>query len=141
MYFSDGGRLSNSLSLPHFRAPCRHAITFHVPTLSLSLLQVRVDHRNGTLHFGGQQLESEKVRTHLSALAGRLSKAVVMIDGPAAPGEEEARSAKRLAAIKHAMAHTQEEHKLMNARKVAGEGGSEGVWVGLGFGGTAGLFQ
>ena len=92
----------------------------------LALPQVRVDHRNGTLHFGGQQLESEKVRVHLSSLAGRLSKAVVMIDAPVAPDEDAARSAKRLAAIKHAMEHSNEEHKLMNARKVTQGGGGEG---------------
>ena len=59
---------------------------------------------------------------HLSSLAGRLSKAVVMIDAPVAPDEEAARGAKRLAAIKHAMEHSKEEHKLMNARKVTGGG-------------------
>ena len=80
------------------------------------LPQVRVDHRNGTLHFGGQQLESEKVRSHLAVRAGRLSKAVTMIDGPAAVPEDKA--AKRLAAIKAALEATKEEHKLMNARKV-----------------------
>ena len=45
-----------------------------------------MDHRHGTLHFGSQQLESDKVRTHLSALASHLGKAAAMID-PAAPPE------------------------------------------------------
>jgi translation initiation factor 3 subunit A len=38
------------------------------------LLQVRIDHRHGTLHFGAQQLESDRVRSHLQLLAQRLSK-------------------------------------------------------------------
>lgn len=36
--------------------------------------QVRIDHRNGTLHFGSQALESERIRDHLAQLAQRLSK-------------------------------------------------------------------
>lgn len=43
-------------------------------------MQMRVDHRNGTLHFGSQQLESDKVRSHLSLLAKRMAKAAAMTD-------------------------------------------------------------
>ena len=81
-------------------------------------LQVRVDHRNGTLHFGGQQLESDKVKSHLAALASRLSKAIGMIDPRAASAED--RSAQRMAVIQAALEKTREEHKLMIARKVSG---------------------
>ena len=115
---------------PHFHTLRLHFHAyFHAPShtsVTLPPPQVRVDHRNGTLHFGGQQLESEKVRVHLSSLAGRLSKAVVMIDAPVVPEEEAARGARRLAAIKHAMEHSNEEHKLMNARKVT-QGGAGGL--------------
>lgn len=56
-------------------------------------LQVRLDHRYGTVHFGGQQLESDRVRDHISALARRLTKALGMIQ-PEAPKETEARRLK-----------------------------------------------
>ena len=42
-------------------------------------LQVQIDHRNGTVHFGGQQLESDRIRDHISALARRLTKALHMV--------------------------------------------------------------
>ena len=44
--------------------------------------QVRLDHRAGTLHFGSQQLESDRVKSHLALLAQRLSKAVQMLAPP-----------------------------------------------------------
>ena len=43
-------------------------------------MQVRIDHRNGTVHFGGQQLESDRIRDHISALARRLTKALHMVE-------------------------------------------------------------
>lgn len=42
-------------------------------------MQVHIDHRNGTVHFGGQQLESDRIRDHISALARRLTKALNMV--------------------------------------------------------------
>lgn len=42
-------------------------------------MQVSIDHRNGTVHFGGQQLESDRIRDHISALARRLTKALHMV--------------------------------------------------------------
>lgn len=56
-------------------------------------MQVRLDHRYGTVHFGGQQLESDRVRDHISALARRLTKALGMIQ-PEVPKETEARRLK-----------------------------------------------
>ena len=41
---------------------------------AIKLAQVRIDHRNGTLHFGSQQLENERVRGHMAQLSQRLSK-------------------------------------------------------------------
>lgn len=55
--------------------------------------QVRLDHRYGTVHFGGQHLESDRVRDHISALARRLTKALGMIQ-PEAPKEAENRRLK-----------------------------------------------
>jgi translation initiation factor 3 subunit A len=59
----------------------------------MCLLQMRVDHRNGTLHFGSQQLESDKVRAHISLLAKRLAKAAAMTDPAPAPAVEQQRAA------------------------------------------------
>ncbi len=55
-------------------------------------LQVRIDHRNGTVHFGGQQLESDRIRDHISALARRLTKALHMVE----PDVSKEAGAKRL---------------------------------------------
>ena len=56
-------------------------------------MQVRIDHRNGTVHFGGQQLESDRIRDHISALARRLTKALHMVE-PDVSKEVEARRLK-----------------------------------------------
>lgn len=69
--------------------------THALALLPFCRLQIRIDHRNGTLHFGSQQLESEKIRSHLSLLASHLSKAVNMID----PSVSAEKAAKRTAAI------------------------------------------
>jgi len=42
-------------------------------------VQARVDHKNGTVHFGGLELESDQLRDHISSLAQRLTKAVAVI--------------------------------------------------------------
>ena len=42
-------------------------------------LQARVDHKNGTVHFGGLKAESDQIRDHIAVLAQRLSKACAMI--------------------------------------------------------------
>ncbi|KAF6256090.1 eukaryotic translation initiation factor 3a [Scenedesmus sp. NREL 46B-D3] len=64
-----------------------------VDAVKYDYLQMRVDHRNGTLHFGSQQLESDKVRAHLSLLAKRLAKAAAMTDPAPAPAAEQQRAA------------------------------------------------
>ena len=63
-----------------------------VEAVKFDYLQVQIDHRNGTVHFGAQQLESEVMRDHLSVLAARLSKALGMID-PAPDPKRAARAA------------------------------------------------
>ena len=57
--------------------------------------QVQIDHRNGTVHFGGQQLESEQMRDHLSTLASRRTQALGMID----PTPDPARQARKAEVI------------------------------------------
>lgn len=86
-----------------------------LPRLLLLLLQqVRVDHRNGTLHFGAQQLESDKIRNHISLLAKRLAKAATMIEPGAVPA---AVAAQKEAALALCREHVAKEHNRLLARK------------------------
>ena len=55
--------------------------------------QVQIDHRNGTVHFGGQQLESERLRDHVAQLARRLARALQAV-APARTPDKQARKAK-----------------------------------------------
>jgi hypothetical protein len=52
--------------------------------------QVSIDHKNGTVHFGGYQLESERMREQIANLAKRLSKVATMIK----PGPSQERTEK-----------------------------------------------
>jgi len=36
--------------------------------------QARFDHKNNTVHFGGQEVESERVRGHIATMAKRLTR-------------------------------------------------------------------
>ena len=54
--------------------------------------QVRIDHRNGTVHFGGLEVESDQLRDHIAVLTKRLTKAVGMIY----PAQNPDREARRL---------------------------------------------
>ena len=96
------------------------------PCLPLSSPQVRVDHRNGTLHFGAQQLESDKIRNHISLLARRLSKAVTMIEPAAVPA---AVAAQKQAALALCREHVAKEHSRLLARKQVGVRGRVGAVV------------
>ena len=84
----------------HLRGLADKSFTHALALLPFRRLQIRIDHRNGTLHFGSQQLESEKIRSHLSLLASHLSKAVNMID----PSVSAEKAAKRTAAIQVGLA-------------------------------------
>lgn len=77
------------------------------------VLQVRVDHLNGTLHFGSQLLESEKVRSHLSVLAKRLAKAVSMVEPSPPPALEQ----QRAAILQLCRDNMTKEHSRLLARK------------------------
>lgn len=55
-------------------------------------MQARVDHKNGTIHFGGLKAESDQIKGHIAMLAQRLAKACAMIAPVAVPSVE----AKRL---------------------------------------------
>lgn len=78
---------------------------------------MRVDHRNGTLHFGAQHVESDKVRGHLAAVAKRLAKAVAMMS-PAPLPLPAAEAARREAVIRAARETLEGEHLKAVARKV-----------------------
>lgn len=85
-----------------------------VDAVKYGYLQLRLDHRAGTLHFGSSQLTEEKMKSHLSLLAKRMCKATAMIN-PNAGGEQVAK-ASSLAA--EARSTVEQEHKLAIARKV-----------------------
>lgn len=54
--------------------------------------QARVDHKNGTVHFGGLEVQSDRLRDHIAALTKRLHKAATMIQ----PAQEPDKEARRL---------------------------------------------
>lgn len=43
-------------------------------------MQMSIDYKNGTVHFGGYQLESERMREQIANLAKRLSKVASLIN-------------------------------------------------------------
>lgn len=82
-----------------------------------------MDHRNGTLHFGGLQLESDRMRSQLSLLAKRLSKAAGLMGcGPPASVE-----AGREAAMALAREQVAKEHSRLLARKQVRRPGRAGA--------------
>ncbi|KAL3155895.1 hypothetical protein ABBQ32_012895 [Trebouxia sp. C0010 RCD-2024] len=84
-----------------------------VDAVKHDFLQVSIDHRNGTVHFGGQQLESDRIRDHISALARRLNKALHMVQ----PDPSKEVEARRIKAIEHAIATSGQANKRALARK------------------------
>ena len=52
---------------------------------------MRIDHKNGTVHFGKLQLESDRLRDNISVLACRLAKACSIINPVPSPDKEEAK--------------------------------------------------
>eukprot|EP00798_Chlamydomonas_sp_ICE-L_P024015 gene24015-9590_t len=85
-----------------------------VDAVRYNFLQVRVDHRNGTLHFGSQQLESERIRGHLAILAMRLGKTIGMVS----PDVSVAKATKRATAVKAALECMEADHRRATARKI-----------------------
>jgi len=85
-------------------------------------LLARFDHRNGTVHFGGRELEGERVRGHIAAAAKRLSRALLMIS----PEKVEAQRAQhRASAVRRALADAGEGNKRALERKKVIEGRKE----------------
>ena len=48
--------------------------------------QARFDHKNNTVHFGGQEVESDRIRGHIAAMAKRLTRALAVINPAPAGG-------------------------------------------------------
>lgn len=55
------------------------------------MLQVRIDHKNGTLRFGADQLEGDRIRDHIAAMAKRLTNALTLINPAVDPAREKRR--------------------------------------------------
>ena len=57
--------------------------------ISFCDLQVRIDHRSGTVNFGKLQLESDKIRDHIALFSQSLSKSVDLMFPSIKPGYQE----------------------------------------------------
>lgn len=86
------------------------------PCIAVHAVQVRVDHQKGTLQFGSQQLESDKVRNHMAVLAKRLAKACSMVN-PTPPAAVEQQ---RAAIMQLCRENIVKEHSRLLARKQVG---------------------
>eukprot|EP00198_Chlamydomonas_reinhardtii_P004079 XP_001693415.1 eukaryotic initiation factor [Chlamydomonas reinhardtii] len=89
-----------------------------VDAVKYDYLTMRVDHRNGTLHFGAQSVEADRVRGHLAAVAKRLAKAVTMMSPTPLPLSA-ADAQRRALIIKEARETLEGEHLKAVARKMA----------------------
>lgn len=112
-------RVSSMSELAPFGWSFGQAEALIVDAVRHGYLQARFDHRNGTVHFGGNEIETE-LKSHISTAAKRLCKALRMIPlehgGVAAKAAAE-KNARRAAAIKHAIATAEEENMRALARK------------------------
>ncbi|BBN07287.1 translation initiation factor 3 subunit A [Marchantia polymorpha subsp. ruderalis] len=85
-----------------------------VDAVKYNYVQVKIDHLNGIVHFGSQDLESDKIKNHLTILAKRLNKALTLIQPPL-PVE---RGAKQTIPVGDLQEKVEKEHKKLLARKV-----------------------
>ncbi|GAQ81367.1 eukaryotic translation initiation factor eIF-3 subunit A [Klebsormidium nitens] len=85
-----------------------------VDAIKYGFLPAKIDHKMGTVRFGIQDLESDRIKNHLVILARRLNKAVSLIHPEAADdkGKGKARSVAELSE------RILKEHKLALVRKV-----------------------
>jgi len=113
-------RVSSLSELAPFGWSFGQAEALIVDAVRNGYLQARFDHRNGTVHFRGKDLESENMKMHLATAAKKLSKVLRLIPaehgGVAAKAAAE-KNARRIAAIKHAIESSEEENKRALARK------------------------
>ncbi|CAM6120590.1 unnamed protein product [Calypogeia fissa] len=84
-----------------------------VDAVKFNYLHIKIDHLNGIVHVGNQDLESDKVKNHLTLLAKRLNKALSLIQ--AAPVEK---VSKQTLSPTDLQEKIEKEHKKLLARKV-----------------------
>lgn len=83
-------------------------------------LQARFDHRNGTVHFGGNELAGNAVKSQIASSSKKLSRAIAVINaqyGSVAGKAAAEKNARRAAAIKKALECADDENKRALARK------------------------
>ncbi|KAJ7534841.1 hypothetical protein O6H91_12G006400 [Diphasiastrum complanatum] len=84
-----------------------------VDAVKYNFVQVKIDHLKGTVHFGSQDLESDKIKNHLSILARRLNKAISLFQPHAL-----ARALRQSQPFSELLVLVEKEHKKLLARKV-----------------------
>ena len=74
------------MSFPEVEAVLADAIKF-------GYIQVQIDHRSGTLHFGGAHLRNDAMAAHLSTVAGRLAASMHLVKPAEIVERQDARAA------------------------------------------------
>ncbi|KAH7416335.1 hypothetical protein KP509_14G086600 [Ceratopteris richardii] len=98
--------LSKMIPFFDFATVEKHALD----AIKYNFVQAKIDHLKGVVQFGSQDLESDKIRNHLTILAKRLNKAISLIAPPLAE-----KPPVSYAALSSAV---EKEHKKLLARKV-----------------------
>ncbi|CAK9879667.1 unnamed protein product [Sphagnum jensenii] len=84
-----------------------------VDAVKYNFVQVKIDHLKGVVSFGSQDLESEKIKNHLTILAKRFNKAISMIQPPTHD-----RPSRQSQPFSELEVIVEKEHKKLLARKV-----------------------
>ncbi|CAK9275979.1 unnamed protein product [Sphagnum jensenii] len=84
-----------------------------VDAVKYNFVQVKIDHLKGVVSFGSQDLESEKIKNHLTILAKRFNKAISMIQPPT-----HNRPSRQSQPFSELEVIVEKEHKKLLARKV-----------------------
>ncbi|EFJ35771.1 hypothetical protein SELMODRAFT_142045 [Selaginella moellendorffii] len=80
-----------------------------VDAAKYNFVQMKIDHGKGVVHFGSQDLESEKIKNHLTILAKRLNKAIGLMQQPTKRPEQR---------FSELLSIVEKDHKRLLARKV-----------------------
>eukprot|EP00252_Welwitschia_mirabilis_P011385 TRINITY_DN2560_c0_g2_i1.p1 TRINITY_DN2560_c0_g2~~TRINITY_DN2560_c0_g2_i1.p1 ORF type:complete len:988 (-),score=247.89 TRINITY_DN2560_c0_g2_i1:58-3021(-) len=83
-----------------------------VDAMKYNFVHIKIDHLKGVVHFGSQDLETDKIKHHLTVVAKRLNKARNLIQSP--PTEK----VSKVRDVLSTMAQVEKEHKKLLARKV-----------------------
>eukprot|EP00887_Chlorella_sp_A99_P004683 scaffold4.g4683.t1 len=101
------------LGLEVYRPYLQQAEQLIVDAVRYGYLQARFDHKHNTVHFGGQEVESDRVHGCVAAMAKRLSAALATV----APGPSPEAAARRRALLARALATADMENHRALARK------------------------